>query len=229
MSASNTTRSITRGDRMSREEFERRFDATPNLKKADLIDGVVYIPKPPSFRLHSAPHASLVAWLGVYSGGSPYLQVGMSGSIRLGQNDMLQPDAFMTIPQCAGGRTAVSNDDYLEGAPELVVEVTDPSTSYDLHEKKQVYFRNGVNEYIVFRTFEGVLDYFVLRDGQYRHHAAPAEGKFQSLIFPGLWLDTQALIAGDIAGVLAYLQKGIASPEHAAFVMRLKAAAEGAR
>lgn len=220
---------LVNGDRMSRDEFERRFDATPNLKKAELIEGRVYVPPPVSIEGHRYPHADVITWLNLYRASTPFVCVGGDGSVRMDMDNMPQPDAFMLITSEAGGRTRMSEDDYVEGAPELIVEVAASSSSYDLHEKMQVYRRNGVNEYIVFRTLQKAIDYFVFHGSEYVRHSADANDNFQSICFPGLWLDTQALIAGDIAGVLAYLQKGIASPEHAAFVSRLKAAAQGVR
>jgi len=43
----------------------------------------------------------------------------------------------------------------------------------------------------------------------------------RSDVFPGLWLDVPALLKGDLARVLATLQRGLRSVEHAEFVTEL--------
>ena len=89
--------------------------------------------------------------------------------------------------------------------------------------KKRVYLTNGVREYIIWRTKAKAIDWFILRDGKYETLAA--EGRiYKSEAFPGLWLDTAAMLGGDLAGVFAVLQQGMATPEHAAFVARLTSA-----
>ncbi|HSI34276.1 MAG TPA: Uma2 family endonuclease, partial [Tepidisphaeraceae bacterium] len=93
---------------------------------------------------------------------------------------------------------------------------------YDLHAKLNVYRRHGVREYVVWRTADRAIDYFALRDGAFVPLAAGAGGVFKSVVFPGLWLDSRALIGGNPAKVLATLQKGIKSKAHAAFVAGLR-------
>ena len=132
-----------------------------------------------------------------------------------------QPDALLLIDPTCGGRRCLSTDDYIEGPPELVAEVASSSVSYDLHAKLHVYRRNGVREYVVWRVLEQAIDWFVLRAGQYERLPVDANGLLRSEVFPGLWLDPAALVRGDLATVLAMVQQGLGSPEHAAFVARL--------
>jgi Uma2 family endonuclease len=212
------------GDCLTRPEFERRYDATPNLKKAELIDGVVFIPPPATAIGHSVPQFHLVGWLGNYRVATPGVEGGDNGSLRLDLDNMPQPDAFLRILESCGGQSRIDADDYVDGAPELIAEVAATSASYDLHDKMNVYRRNGVKEYIVWRTFDRAIDYFILRDGRYDALAPAARGILQSQVFPGLWLDRVSLIAGDLQKVAAVLQKGLASAKHTAFVNRLKKA-----
>ena len=215
---------LQNGDRLTRAEFERRFDATPNLKKAELIEGIVYMPPPVSFHYHGAPHADLLALLGTYRAATPGVRAGDNGSIRLDLDNMPQPDAFLIVSPDQGGQAAIDEDDYIVGAPEWIGEISATSASYDLHQKLNVYRRAGVREYLVWRTFDREIDYFVLREGRYDRlppQAAPARG-YRSEIFPGLWLDTEALLAGDLAAALRTLQAGIASPDHAAVAAALQ-------
>ena len=37
---------LEHGDHLTREEFERRYEAMPHVRKAELIEGVVYMPSP---------------------------------------------------------------------------------------------------------------------------------------------------------------------------------------
>jgi Uma2 family endonuclease len=215
------------GDHLTREEFERRYDAMPDLKKAELIDGVVYMPSPVRIGSHGSPHAQIVTWLVVYRAATPGLNSASDATIRFDEINEPQPDALLMIDPARGGQARVSDDDYVETAPELVAEIAASSASYDLHTKLEVYQRGGVREYIVWRVLDGELDWFVLRTGQYERLAAGSDGIMRSEVFPGLWLDATALVNDDMARVLAVLQQGLATPEHAAFVARLAAARPG--
>ena len=143
-------------------------------------------------------------------------------TVRLDLDTEVQPDVLLRLEQ--GGDSRIGADGYVEGAPELAVEVAASSASYDLHDKLRAYRRNGVQEYLVWRVLDRELDWFVLRDGAYQRLAADPAGILRSAAFPGLWLNVPALLARDLAAVLATLQAGLASPEHTAFVERLRAA-----
>jgi Uma2 family endonuclease len=210
------------GDRLTRDEFECRFDATPGLKKAELLDGIVYMPPPVSHEYHSGPDGRLLTLLGVYQAATPYTLFGSNGSVRLDAHNMPQPDGYLFIAPEAGGQARVGADSYVAGAPELVAEVAASSASYDLHVKKDVYRRWGVREYVVWRTYDAELDFFRLRDGRYERSMIHEDGTWRSEVFPGLRVAVQPLLAGDLASALTALQQGIASAEHAAFVARLR-------
>jgi Uma2 family endonuclease len=213
---------LENGDRLTRAEFERRYDAMPNLKKAELIEGEVYLGSPIRHGQHSKPHLLINGWFAAYLAATPGVEGGDNGSIRLDLDNEPQPDVYLMIDPQRGGRAKISEDDYVEGAPELIAEIAASSVSYDLGKKLHVYRRNGVCEYIVWRVQEGELDWFVLREGQYDRLAAGDDGLLKSEVFPGLWLEPAALLRGDLATVLAWAQEGLASPEHAAFTARLQ-------
>lgn len=143
--------SLENGDRLTIYEFERRYQAMPDLKKAELIEGVVYVPAALSFRNSGQPHANLIIWLGMYQIATPGVELGDNVTVRLDLDNEPQPDAVLFIN---GGQAKISEDDYLEGAPELIVEVAASSAAYDLHDKKRAYRRNGVQEYLVWRVYE---------------------------------------------------------------------------
>ncbi|MBH8560802.1 Uma2 family endonuclease [Nostoc sp. CENA67] len=211
---------LENGDKLNRYEFERRYNAMPNLKKAELIEGIVYIPAALRFRSHGQPHGRIVGWLGTYEASTPGVALGVEPTVRLDLDNEPQPDAILIIAPEAGGQARLSNDDYIEGAPELIVEIAASSVAIDLHAKKQAYRRNEVKEYIVWQVLDQKLTWFYLEQGEYLE-LAPDEGILQSQVFPGLWLAVPDLLAGNMQRVLTVLQAGIQSPEHAAFVQRL--------
>jgi Uma2 family endonuclease len=209
------------GDRLARAEFERRYSAMRHVKKAELIEGVVYMPSPLSHKKHCRPHGYLAIWLGNYMVATPGTDFGPDGALRLDWDNEPQPDAMLRIlPECGG--QSRDDGDYIGGAPELLAEVSATSESYDLHDKLRAYQRNGVREYIVWRVRQAAIDWFVLREGRFEKLLPDGSGCLKSETFPGLWLDPAALIAGDAGRVLVVLQQGLASAEHAAFVARLE-------
>ncbi len=213
---------LDNGDRLSRAEFERRYDAMPRLKKAELIEGVVHMPSPVRLLSHGRPHAHLIGWLVHYEAHTPGVMTADNATTRLDLDNEPQPDGVLFIDPGRGGQARISPDDYLEEGPELVGEVAASSASYDLHAKFHVYRRNRVLEYLVWRVLDRALDWFVLREGQYERLPPDANGLLRSRVFPGLWLDPTALVRSDLATVLAVLDQGLASPDHAAWVARLQ-------
>ena len=211
------------GDRLSRFEFEQRYEAHSEIKKAELIDGVVYMPSPARFPEHAQPHGHMITWLGVYSAATPGVLLGDNATVRLDLENEVQPDGLLRLEPELGGRSRVTEDGYLEGSPELVLEIAASSASYDLHMKLRAYQRSGVEEYIAVQMYERQIDWFRLREGVYQPLQPDASGLLPSEAFPGLYLNTAAFWAGDMAQVLATLQDKLASPEHAAFVANLQA------
>ena len=128
-------------------------------------------------------------------------------TLRLDAPNEVQPDAMLFREEPGGPR--VTSDDYIEGAPQLVVEVAASSASYDLHEKKEAYRRNGVREYVVWRTLDGAIDWFRLNlsDREYERIEPDERGVIESTACPGLRLHVSKILTGDMAGVLAELQR----------------------
>ncbi len=212
---------LENGDRLTRVEFERRYDAMPHLKKAELIDGRVYMPSPVRYKRHSRPHFLAITWLGQYIAMLPDLGSGDNGSLRIDEDNMPQPDVVLFIPEELGGSTYVSEDDYLEGSPELVVEIAASTVSYDMNEKFDTYRRIGVQEYLVWRVDDRAIDWFALMEGRYEPLPPDEDGIIRSRVFPGLWLATDALINEEMATVLAVQMQGVQSEAHAAFAAGL--------
>lgn len=208
------------GDHLTRAEFERRYTAMPELKKAELIEGVVYVPspvKPP----HGEPHLLLATWIGIYLGQTPGLRAADNTTVRIDDLNEPQPDLLLAMPQRIGGGLRVDEEGYYAGSPDFIAEIAASSVSYDLHAKLRVYQREGVREYLVWRTLDGEIDWFRLRERKYVPLEANEAGIVKSEVFPGLWLDRAALVSRDLPRVFAVLQEGLASPEHAGFVKSL--------
>jgi len=205
------------GDRLTRPQFEWRYHAMPhNNRKAELIEGIVYMASPLRYESHGKPHAMIMAWLSAYWVATSGVDLADNTTVRLDSDNEPQPDALLRLEK---GQSWISDDDYVE--PELIVEVAASSASYDLHDKLKIYRRNGVQEYIVWQIYDNELKWFSLKEGEYVPLLPDEEGIIRSQIFPGLHLAVNALLARDKMSVMASLQKGLASPQHAAFVKHL--------
>ncbi|QYX32791.1 Uma2 family endonuclease [Sphaerospermopsis torques-reginae] len=210
---------LENGDKLTRHEFERRYHAMPNLKKAELIEGVVYVASPVRAKQHGKPHARIMTWLGTYEAATPGVEALDNTTVLLDTDNEPQPDALLRIE--TNGQSRINEDDYVEGAPELIVEIAASSASYDLHEKLKVYRRNQVQEYLIWRVYDYQFDWFRLQKGEYIQLQPNADNIICSQVFPGLWLDKTALLGGDLGKVLTVVQQGLASPEHENFISRL--------
>lgn len=213
---------LENGDHLSRAEFERRYDAMPDLKKAELIQGIVFMGSPVRVHHHGVPHFDLIGLFFIYGLSTPGLIKADNSTTRLGDDSEPQPDILLMIEPARGGQARISDDNYVEGAPELVAEIASSSVSFDLHLKKKLYKEYGAREYVVWRVLDKEVDWFVLRNGEFEPLPTGPDGILRSEVFPGLWLDPAAMIRGDMAAAVAVLRQGLASPEHAAFVDRLK-------
>ncbi len=181
------------------------------------------MPSPVTHKSHGSPHLRLGTWVGMYWAATPGVDGGDNSTIRLDWENEPQPNVMLRIlPRC-GGRSR-NDGEYIGGPPELIAEVAASSASYDLHDKLHAYQRNGVCEYLVWRVGDAVLDWFALREGRFERLPLTDTGHFHSEVFPGLWLDPAAMVRGDFVQVIAVLQQGLASPEHAAFVTQLQSA-----
>ena len=182
------------------------------------------MPSPVRSEYHSEPHSDVAGWLFNYRLATPGVRQGTEGSVRLDSENEPQPDSVLFIDASFGGQARIDEDDYMAGAPELIFEVSSSSASIDLGRKWRVYRRNKVREYVVWRVLDRTVDWFVWRAGEFDRLSPDEKGNFRSTVFPGLWLSPTALVAGNITELAAVLNQGLATPEHAEFVARLKAA-----
>jgi len=207
------------GDRLTRDEFERRYHRMPKVNKAELVEGVVYMPSPVSAEDHGEPHFDFNGLLFLYRAQTPCVRGGDNASLRLDSDNMPQPDGYLRLLPEHGGQSKIV-EGFVEGAPELIVEIAASSASYDLHDKLNAYRRNGVQEYVVWRVWDRAVDWFVLTSGRFEPSEPDDNSIYKSKIFPGLWLDAKAVVDGDMARVVEVLQQGTASAEHAAFTQQ---------
>ena len=210
---------LVAGDRLDRAEFMRRWEMNPKITRAELIGGIVYMPSP--LRVdHGGTDLDVRGWLMHYKAYTPGTEGGSNVTSYL-LDDAPQADAHLRlIPEC-GGTSWVNEDDYLEGPPELFAEICLSSTSYDLHQKKDLYEEAGVKEYLAVLVREQEIRWHILMGGRYRLLPSDAKGIWRSRVFPGLWLDGAAILAGNARKVLAVLDRGLRSPEHQKFVAKL--------
>jgi Uma2 family endonuclease len=196
----------------------------PDLKKAELIEGEVYVPSPVRHRWHGRQHGHLAFWLCAYEARTQGVEFGGNSTVRLDLENEPQPDGVLIIQPELGGRVRIDGDGYIEGAPDLVAEVTASTASYDLGKKLGAYQRNRVGEYVVWRVFDRQIDWFVNREKGFEPLLPSADGIVRSTVFPGFWLAPAAMLSGDLDAVFNVVQQGAKSPEHANFVARLQLA-----
>jgi Uma2 family endonuclease len=209
------------GDFLSRDEFLRRWEAMPRVKRAELIGGVVYVPSPVSIP-HGDTENDVGTWLGTYKAVTPGCAASNNATWLMEEDEAPQPDLSLRILPEYGGQSRREGP-YAAGAPEFLAEVCLSRTACDLHQKLEVYQRNGVREYLAVLMREREVRWHQLSGTRFEVVPAPADGVYRSTVFPGLWLDAAALLRGDLARVLAVLNEGLASAEHRAFVEQLAA------
>ena len=207
------------GFHLSRSEFHRRYQQLPEDLKAELIEGVVLMGSPVS-RIHAEATRIISGWLFTYTTATPGVLGLDNGTVLLDRENEVQPDALLLLEASRGGQTRFSREGYVDGPPELVVEVALTSVAHDLHEKLRAYQRNRVLEYLVWQLQEGRIDWFCGADGKYVPLGSATGGLFRSRVFPGLWLDSAALVSHDLKQLVRSLQKGLRSPEHREFVKK---------
>jgi len=209
------------GDRLTRAEFERRYADHPEIKKAELVEGVVYVSSPVRQPQHSRPHAYVTTWAGCFVAATPSVDLGDNATVRLDFENEYQPDILLRLEPEDGGKSFINEDGYIEGAPELVAEIAASSASFDLHDKRRVYAQNGVQEYIAFQMYERQVSWFMLIEGVYELIKPGEDGIIHSGIFPGLWLNPATFWERNLAGMLETVQAGVTSAEHATLLSRL--------
>jgi Uma2 family endonuclease len=211
---------LENGDLLDQKTFHARYQAMPEHCRAELIGGIVYMPSPQKVP-HSKAQRLLVRWLDEYAEATPGTESLVNNTQILGPDSEPEPDACLYVMPEYGGRVYLDDDDYLHGSPELIAEVSSSTESIDLHRKKRDYEKAGVREYVVVALRMRRVFWFVRRQGNYKEARFPTDGIYRSKVFPGLWLDADALLDNERPRVLAALCQGLATPAHRSFVARL--------
>jgi Uma2 family endonuclease len=210
---------LVEGQRLDQPTFHSLYTAMPPGTRAELIDGVVYMPSPVG-RAHGRAHVPVIIWLGHYAENTPGLEVLDNATTILGWKSEPQPDALLRILPEYGGQTR-EEEGFIAGPPELVVEVSKATRLVDLGPKLRDYERGGILEYVV-RTIEPDEIYWYGREqGALVQRPVDEDGLYRSTVFPGLWLDPAALLIGDTRQLRAVVGMGCTTPEHSAFLALL--------
>ncbi len=194
--------SLESGDRLTQPEFHRRYSAMNRIRKAELVNGIVFMSSPVRMQSHALPHRMVIAWLSQYEAHNPDTQCGDNATLILHNQNEFQPDAFLRILDSKGGASFVNDQDYLQGAPELIVEIAGTSASIDLREKKEAYRQAGVREYIVWQVEEKRIDWWRLNAGSYEPLQPDPDNTIHSNVFPGLILPVDTFLSGDLRKLL---------------------------
>lgn len=210
---------LVTGQRMNVAEFLSRWEDLPDLKNAELIDGVVYVPSPVSLD-HGSRDAQIIWWLSQYAYATPGCKCG-DNSTWLMLDSAPQPDSYLRILPAYGGQSR-DEGKYSAGGPELIVEICLTSTEVDFGPKLALYQRAGVSEYVTLELFKKRIVWRVLKDTVYLAQSAPADGILRSHVFPGLWLDVAAFWQDDGTKMSAALNAGLSTADHQRFVEALR-------
>ncbi len=213
---------LVHGERLDRATFHERYEAMPDGIRAELIGGVVYMAAAAGLK-HGRFDASAQYWVGHFASHTPGVESLSNTSVFLEDRSELQPDAVLRISPEFGGMTR-DEGRYYAGGPELVVETSDTSLAKDLGPKLAAYERAGVLEYIVLALDPYRIIWHARRDTRLVAVPPDADGIYRSATFPGLWLTPPALLARDNRAIRETVDRGVATPEHAAFVARLAGA-----
>lgn len=212
-----TPPTLQNGDRLSLSEFKQLYANSPKIRRAELIEGVVYVASP-VYLPHARGQMLMNMMLGIYESATNGVTAVGEQSVELDSDNEVQPDALLWINDSVD----IVGQGLVVGSPTLVVEVAVSTRSYDLGLKKQVYRRNKVQEYLVLAAHEKEVYWFSWQDGAYQPIEADENGIYRSRVFPGLWLNAVAFWQNDTANLIKTLQQGINSAEHATFIQTLQ-------
>ncbi len=210
---------LVEGQRLDRATFHERYEAMPPDTRAELVGGVVYMPSPLGYE-HGERDSDLSDWLGYYKRYTRGVRKAHNATTQFDDYGEPQPDIQLRIPEELGGQSRIAGG-YIVGPPELIVEVSQTSRKYDLGEKKGDYERAGVREYLFVGLDPQEIRWFKRENSRFVDLLPGPDGVFMSEVFPGLWFDPRAFFAEDTEGMIATLERGLATPEHAGFVERL--------
>jgi hypothetical protein len=211
---------LVAGQHLDQPTFHERYEAMPPETRAELVDGVVYMPSPMRHD-HGQESRVVAGWLDNYQRLTPGVDGGDGSTLKLDLRGEPQADHHLRIPAEVDGQSHIDAEGYVVGAPEFVAEISRSTRSFDLNAKKADYRRAGVLEYLVIELDPNRIHWFVRRGDRFEELRPGPDGIYRSEVFPGLWLDPRALFAQDRGRLYRMLRQGIRSPEHAEFAARM--------
>jgi Uma2 family endonuclease len=216
---------LDNGDVLDQPTFHERYSAMPPGFRAELIGGVVYVPFPAT-NWHAVYHGDMIGCLFHYRAHTPGVDMLDNGTLILDDDNEPQPDGVLRLDESVGGASHVTEEGYVAGTPELHAEIAFTSASIDLHQKRREYERTGVREYLIVLIQKKAVRAFRLDGARYVNFPPDPDGVWRSQVFPGLWLNFQALLDRDGAALLKTLDAGLATEAHQTFVKQLKSATQ---
>ena len=111
--------------------------------------------------------------------------------VRFDEGNIYQPD----ILYIEESRKDEIVKDFVEGAPDLIIEILSPSNAYyDLRQKKEVYEKYGVKEYIIIDPIAQNADLYLLKEGAYYLHQRSAKDEhLNSTLLKGFSINLKQL------------------------------------
>ncbi|HBN75434.1 MAG TPA: Uma2 family endonuclease [Planctomycetaceae bacterium] len=209
---------LENGDCLDGEEFLRRWEAMPEVKQAELVEGVVFMNAAQRFSYHGDQLLKIGYWLNSYVAETPGTHCGGDCTVQFEENCILQPDTCLFLSPELGGCCHINDEHFLEGSPELILEVSASSASRDLNQKKKIYEECGVREYVVWNVLASKFVWYRRQENQFVEISCDEQGCYRSQVFPGLWLNAIAMLAGDLKSVRDTVIQGLASSEHEQFI-----------
>jgi Uma2 family endonuclease len=206
---------------MKQPEFHRRYEQCPEDVKFELVGGIVYMTSPLR-RAHGLYHPVLSGAFLLYQAATPGVELLDNATTILGEESEPQPDLELRILSQYGGQSRETQKDYVEGPPELIAEIAHSTRAIDMHQKRDDYEQAGVLEYVVLCLEEQQLYWWHFPSG--RMIKPNRQDIFRSRVFPGLWIDSQALLARDTKRLIKVVEQGLSSRAHTVFVKRLQTA-----
>ena len=177
-------------DLVTVDEF---YSLVPDGRKADLIDGVIYMASPDSHRANK-----LTGF--VYRLLQEFLEArGIGGDVvfsryafRLSEFSAPEPD----VAYVRSERVGLMEEGGMRGGPDIAVEVVSrESRRRDYDDKRRLYEEAAIPEYWIIDPIQERVEFLVLEEGRYQLVPLEENRLFRSRALPGFWIDVDWLLA----------------------------------
>jgi len=177
---------------IKRVTFDEYLDWLTEETKADLIDGVIYMQSPPA-DMHERIFGFLFGILRAFVLRKKLgIARGSRTTLKFSEANGVQPD-IVFISNASRDRV---HPYYMDGAPEVVVEILSPSTrKLDRGKKMALYAKYGALEYWQIDPENQIAEFFRNHNGAWVPMAVSDDDIFHSEVIPGFWLNINWLFA----------------------------------